>query len=266
MHLETLLYMLLQSDKAVPPPGVRPDFESLAEHARANSIPNDWIKIPERTLTIGMDDPGNDEGPTRYYGWDNEKSNREITVHSFEAQARPLTNSDYARYLEANDIDRHPASWTSTDPSTKTQSSNVPKPQTNGTQNPPSASFLRNKAVKTVYGAVPLAVALDWPVVASYDELAGCARWMQGRIPTADEARSIYAYAEELRSKHISFMSAQTIPAVNGCVTPCSRFSRASGRPRLPRSRLRAETANTLSAGISPTTASKRRRHQNFAL
>lgn len=52
--------------------------------------------------------------------------------------------------------------------------------------------------------------------MASYDELAGCARWMQGRIPTMEEARSIYEYAEELRSKHISYVSAQTIPAVNG--------------------------------------------------
>lgn len=88
----------------------------------------------------------------------------------------------------------------------------------NGSANGDSAlpdSFLETKAVRTVYGLVPLKHALDWPVFASYDELAGCAAWMGGRIPTFEEARSIYAYAETLKKKDVENQLGKTVPAVN---------------------------------------------------
>jgi hypothetical protein len=69
--------------------------------------------------------------------------------------------------------------------------------------------------VKTVFGTVLLKYALDWPVVASYDEVAGCAQWMGGRIPTMEEARSIYNYVETSKSKEVQALG-NTIPAVNG--------------------------------------------------
>jgi hypothetical protein len=77
-------------------------------------------------------------------------------------------------------------------------------------------SFLKDKAVRTVYGLVPLAHALDWPVFASYDELAGCAAWMGGRIPTHEEARSVHTHAEALKKKQLENQLSQTVPAVNG--------------------------------------------------
>jgi len=75
---------------------------------------------------------------------------------------------------------------------------------------------MKNKMVRTVYGLVPLKYALHWPVFASYDELAGCAGWMGGRIPTADEARSIYSYADSLKLHEAEKQLGKTIPAVNG--------------------------------------------------
>jgi hypothetical protein len=63
---------------------------------------------------------------------------------------------------------------------------------------------------------VPLKLALDWPVSASYDELAGCAAYMGGRIPTVEEARSIYSYTDSLKKKELSQNLEKTIPAVNG--------------------------------------------------
>jgi hypothetical protein len=71
------------------------------------------------------------------------------------------------------------------------------------------------KYVKTVFGTVPLKYALDWPVVASYDELAGCAQWMGGRIPTMEEVRSIYSYVDRMKKKEFEALG-NTIPAVNG--------------------------------------------------
>lgn len=58
---------------------------------------------------------------------------------------------------------------------------------------------------------------MNWPVVASYDELAGCAQWMGGRIPTMEEVRSIYAYVDS-RKPEFEQSLGNTIPAVNGYV------------------------------------------------
>lgn len=67
---------------------------------------------------------------------------------------------------------------------------------------------------------MPLEHALHWPVFASYDELAGCASWMGGRIPTFEEARSIYSYADGLRAKEAEQHLGKTVPAVNGYCLP----------------------------------------------
>lgn len=85
----------------------------------------------------------------------------------------------------------------------------------NGTSELPT-SFLEGKAVRTVYGLVPLKYALDWPVFASYDELKGCASYMGGRIPTFEEARSIYRYVDDMKIEKAERQLSQTVPAVNG--------------------------------------------------
>jgi hypothetical protein len=76
--------------------------------------------------------------------------------------------------------------------------------------------FLDGKSVRTVYGLVPLQYALDWPVFASYDELAGCAAYMGGRIPTVEEARSIYSHVDRSKLKQAEQHLGKTVPAVNG--------------------------------------------------
>lgn len=77
-------------------------------------------------------------------------------------------------------------------------------------------SYLEDKAVRTVYGLVPLKHALDWPIFASYNELEGCATWMGGRIPTFEEARSIYEYVCRLKRDEAERKLGKTVPAVNG--------------------------------------------------
>lgn len=70
MHLETLLYMMLQSDKTVPPPhtGI-PDFHRLALNARANRVHNEWFDVPATDLVIGLDDPEESDTQTGHFGW-----------------------------------------------------------------------------------------------------------------------------------------------------------------------------------------------------
>ncbi|MCJ1312598.1 hypothetical protein MMC25_006272 [Agyrium rufum] len=230
MHLETLLYMLLQSEKTIPPPGPKPDFAALSDYASANRVPNEWIDVPSRKVIIGLDDPQTNEGPDRYFGWDNETPRRSVSVHAFQAKATGLTNEDYALYLTATNKASLPASWMEAPTSNGNFKPSITNGVSNGKPNGAlpnginghtasprklSDAFLRGKAIRTVYGPVPLSLALDWPIIASYDELAGCAKWMDGRIPTLEEARSIYSYVDELKAKNASGVRNGTIPAVN---------------------------------------------------
>ncbi|RYP80306.1 hypothetical protein DL769_002540 [Monosporascus sp. CRB-8-3] len=203
MHLETLLYMLLQSDKTLPPPHtVRPDFEALALQARSARVENEWFDIPEQEITLGLDDPEDVLTFDGHFGW-------KVKVHSFQAKGRPITNEEL------------PASWAEDKP---TGSGDVDGAAANGlyedghsdgSDGSIPAHFLEGKAVRTVYGLVPLKYALDWPVFASYNELDSCAAWMGGRIPTFEEARSIYAYVDHLRGEPAENQLGKTVPAVN---------------------------------------------------
>jgi hypothetical protein len=127
----------------------------------------------------------------------------------------------YARYLEQTHNPKIPASWTETAINSNGSVNGYGNGYVNGHINlhtPLSKSYLENKAVRTVYGPVPLKYALDWPVFASYDELAGCARWMGGRIPTLEQARSIYKYVDCLKIKEAEQHLGKFVPAVNGYV------------------------------------------------
>jgi formylglycine-generating enzyme required for sulfatase activity len=219
MHLETLLYMLLQSDQTRPP-AMRPDFELLAKQAQKVAVPNEWIMVPYCTLSEGMNDPENDEGPDRYFGWDNEKPKRSIHVPAFEAQARPLTNEDYARFLDQTSQQKIPVSWisgkTKASQSNNREYANCDSTYMNGAGPRLTNAYLRDKSVRTVFGPVPLEHALDWPVFASYDELSACAAWMNGRIPTVEEARSIYHHVDINKNKHTDSIITKKVSAVNG--------------------------------------------------
>lgn len=196
MHLETFLYMLLQSDKVLPPIGVdQPDFEQVAQHAKRNTKPNEWFTIPAQTLNVGLDDADLQALPKSSFGWDNEKPQRTASVHTFEAQARPITNGEYAKYLQANQLRTAPASWKPAHSNQDYSISNIDNDSSNTT-----GDLLENFTVRTVFGVVPLKTAQDWPLMASYDELAKYAQWKECRIPTLDEAKSIYQYAAQLQA------------------------------------------------------------------
>ncbi|KAI0542983.1 DUF323 domain protein [Xylaria digitata] len=213
MHMETLLYIMLQSDKTLPPPNVvAPDFRALARDAKLSRVENKWFDIPEQSVTLGLDDPEDDLDWEGHFGWDNEKPRRHVHVHGFQAKGRPITNKEYAHYLYETKKGKFPASWITGVVEQHSNGANGHATNDGGTGLP--ASFLQGKSVRTVYGPVPLKYALDWPVFASYDELAGCAAWMGGRIPTLEEARSVYAHVEKIKEAENKLGA--TVPAVNG--------------------------------------------------
>ncbi|KAI8942342.1 hypothetical protein NX059_000420 [Plenodomus lindquistii] len=219
MHLETLLYMLIQSEKVLPPPGtVTPDFAALAKQSETLAVENEWVTIPDSNVDIGLHDDDKDYTSNRHFGWDNEKPHRSAHVKSFRTKARPISNGEYAMYLEKTGKTAIPASWCVEASSAQESGTTKRDSVVNGHSNSDNGSALRmtgNKYVRTVYGNVPLRFALGWPVVASYDELAGCAQWMGGRIPTMEEARSIYNYVDKLKMEAQQSLG-NNIPAVNG--------------------------------------------------
>lgn len=219
MHLETLLHMLLQSEKILPPPGrVRPDFEAMAHEAETISTEIEWITIPDTMLTLGLGVPENKSGQGGYYGWDNELPSRQVIVRPFVAQAGPITNGQYARYLKQTQKKEIPVSWAQKECTDAVALKDVTSDTHKGINGATKSvgSYLDGKYARTVYGPIPLVQALHWPVMASYDELAGYAEWMDSRIPTFEEVRSIYHYVEQTNSKPATKVLAQTIAAVNG--------------------------------------------------
>lgn len=226
MHLETLLYMLIQSEKILPPPGtVQPAFEALAQQSEKSRVANDWFTVPESKFQIGLEDVEDDTSTPRYFGWDNEKPPRSVHVKSFQAKGRPITNGEYAEYLAKTGNTLFPASWCEGDDihgQSLVQKGGVSNGQVNGFHDG-KQDVTKGKYVRTVYGPVPLQYALDWPVVASYNELASCAQWMGGRIPTMEEARSIYNFVEHSKKQGFE-KHGNGIPAVNGYVQNWSFF------------------------------------------
>jgi formylglycine-generating enzyme required for sulfatase activity len=222
--------MLIQSERTLPPLGVvRPDFQAMSREAATKAVPNKLIDIPARKITLGLNDDDKDTKTKRYFGWDNEKPQRYIDVHAFVVQARPITNGEYAKYLEAIGSNKLPASWFDSKPIPNRLSGHTngladeltngnSKDTTKGISN--YNSFVDGKTVRTVFGSVPLRLALDWPIMASYDELADFASWSGGRIPTLEEVKSIYEYADELKGKEVVNALGKTIPAVNRYVKP----------------------------------------------
>jgi hypothetical protein len=69
MHLETLLYMLLQSDRTIPPTGYTPKFQEDAKAAESARVENEWFEVPKQEITIGLDDPEDNSGGDEHFGW-----------------------------------------------------------------------------------------------------------------------------------------------------------------------------------------------------
>lgn len=198
--------MLLQSNKLLPPPGIAtPDFEGLALQASLNAVPNEWFIIPEQRVFIGLDDGDRNVNSNHPFGWDNEKPRREANVPAFIAKGRPITNGEYSKYLEERNILKFPASWAAArtlGPSFEGLDANG-HINLNGHTNDKVAGrgFLSNLFVRTVFGLVPLQWALDWPLIASYEELESFSKWMNCRIPSFEEIKSLYKYAAQCKNK-----------------------------------------------------------------
>ncbi|KAG0173664.1 hypothetical protein DFQ30_007286 [Apophysomyces sp. BC1015] len=179
MHIETLLYMLMQSPNICPPKDVcvpawkmaldnrRVDTQVYAHQVKQHDRclePSPTVPVLAGTVRLGHDDDEEQDarGSQVEFGWDNERPSREVRVGGFEIQTRPVTNGEYLAYLQAtNKLDALPKSW----------------------------GRLDNKTVgvHTVYGLCPLSYAMHWPVQVSYNEAEQYAQHHRMRLPTEPE-------------------------------------------------------------------------------
>jgi formylglycine-generating enzyme required for sulfatase activity len=190
MHLETLLYMLLQSPFTRAPTVVAiPQWDDLARRWDEEGVnsPNKVLEITGRVIGIGHDDleakdkefPTEKGWETHEFGWDNEHPLREVKVKSFKVDSLPISNMDYLTYLQETKIplttDSIPSSWIAVD------GEDVPR-------------------IRTMYGPVKMDVGGRWPVMASKVEIDGYCRFKGGRLPIEGELRLLWENEEGPRT------------------------------------------------------------------
>ncbi|KAG2147479.1 uncharacterized protein EDB93DRAFT_416822 [Suillus bovinus] len=205
LHVETLLYMLLQraGTGTIPPPDFSPPhWESLAAQWQTTPKPAvATVEIGPSIITLGIDDiEAEDTDPAtrcdvvgHIFGWDNESPTRQVEVKAFRIEWRPVTNGDFYVFYKGTGQGRvqFPANWE--DHNGKTY-------------------------VRTLYGPVPIEIAWNWPVLTCYDNLAVYASVKGGRIPTEPELR---LFLDKFSSGYegganIGFRNWHPVPATTG--------------------------------------------------
>ncbi|EST09822.1 Histidine-specific methyltransferase, SAM-dependent [Kalmanozyma brasiliensis GHG001] len=192
LHLETLLYMLMQSPNTKPPVGFTPpDWASLskrwqAEHEKVGGrqAQEQRFHFEASSILLGHDDDDTQDfdivatRPTSdvrdlnlqlgqpEFGWDNEHPRRRVETKAFSISALPISNAQYRDFLKATNSTDIPSSWIKS-----------------GSEG--------GHSVRTFYGPVDMDVAQHWPVQASGKQLAAFAAWKGGRLPSHAELRML---------------------------------------------------------------------------
>lgn len=207
-HVETLLYILIQraGSGTRPPPGFTvPNWQLLIQQWKSIPLPcfPDVIVGPA-TITLGHDDSEAEDDIPRIaqdvightFGWDNESPARAIEVGAFRAEWRPVTNKEFEIYRnnQGKNFVGLPKSWVEDDGGIK---------------------------IRTLYGLVPIAVAADWPVLTSYDDLLMYARHKGGRLPSEPELRLFLDTYDvgHAGGANLGFRNWHPVPATTGVDT-----------------------------------------------
>lgn len=239
LHMETLLYMLAQTPLTLPPAFFSaPDWASLsrawerADRAQGGQAARHaLIDFPGGQVVLGHHDleaqdldhalpPGpRGENVAEWnamlgdpeFGWDIESPPNTVSVAPFSVRAGPVTNGDYATYLDAlaaqGKAAAVPASWVELGEGGGGSSGAAHGP----------GSVCERYGVKTLYGPVRMEVAHLWPVQASGQDLAAYARAQGGRLPTQAELRVVLSsagYRTDRPGSNVGLRNWHAVPAV----------------------------------------------------
>ena len=167
-HHETLLYMiheLAHTSKIVPAGTASPVLEIAGEAPRE-------VAVPAGRVRLGAD------FDSVVFGWDNEFPSHEVQVAEFAIDALPVTNAEFARFVEAGGY-RKPAAW----------SPDGWVWRLRRLMDHPHAwrKVGHRYLVRTLFEDVKFDVAADWPACVSWAEADAYARWRGRRLPTEAE-------------------------------------------------------------------------------
>lgn len=174
MHLETLLYMLVQSPNLKYPPVSPPSWfnKNCLQNETASSMLDraSIIVLEGGNVEIGHDDDEEALQPTAsHFGWDNENPKRVVTVLPFKLQSRPVTNGEYWLFWKDTNFDQllFPASWYLEN---NHEVGQLPK-------------------VKTTFGLCNFHSAINWPAQVSCQQAEAYAASSENgmRLPTEPE-------------------------------------------------------------------------------
>lgn len=170
MHLETILYMVVQSPNFKHPPMSPPSWYKRSGKYRKEKLSilhtADMIYFEGGNVEIGLDEPDSSVPiSTINFGWDNEHPQRMASVLPFELQSRPVTNGEYWLFWKntGRDSSFFPASW-----HFENIYDHLPK-------------------VKTSFGLCDFHSALNWPVQVSGQQAEEYASKNAMRLPTEPE-------------------------------------------------------------------------------
>ncbi|KAJ3161655.1 hypothetical protein HDU86_006425 [Geranomyces michiganensis] len=212
MHIETLLYMLVQSDTTLPPAGFLEPLQACQTPQPAPLLPRMVRFAPDAPIPTGLDDPepldldAAAPAPT-VYGWDNEKPARTLPAPApFEVSSQMVTIAEYAAYLDDGnrwaDADLIPASWAKLVPSAADSKAAAVASGPSST----AASGAQHHGVKTAFGLRPLAAFASSPVALSYNQALQYAEVKGMRLPTEAELRCVRQAGRRME-RHYGFSS-----------------------------------------------------------
>ncbi|KAI8825009.1 histidine-specific methyltransferase [Fimicolochytrium jonesii] len=192
MHLETLLYMLVQCSTAVPPKGILAPIPNQFPSTKLA----DMIRVahPQNVKTGINDQEYLDHEPTAAlpvtFGWDVEKPARELPAGKpYEIQSRTVTIGEYIQFLDSEkdgwreETGLLPASW-------------APLPSSSTAQKGFLTTGLSTYGVKTVFGILPLSDFMTAPVSVSYNQAHKYATTRGMRLPTETELREFRSHGK----------------------------------------------------------------------
>ncbi|KAE8213597.1 hypothetical protein CF327_g2919 [Tilletia walkeri] len=214
LHMETLLYMLVQSSNTLPPPGFTvPDFEALGaewdaidariggaatrqalvrfEQAEAVQVGHDDVDKDDHQVVIDPTESTRRAGEKEAewigrlnallgqpeFGWDNESPARTISTGKFAIRSTPITNEEYLEFYSS--LSSSEARQAAFPPSWYTEQGG------DDAKFPPLRA--EDLSVRTVYGPISFSQSHLWPVQASGTQLAEYASSLNGRLPTQAE-------------------------------------------------------------------------------
>ena len=167
MHHETLLYMVQQL-----PPALKVRPPNLPAPEGGGAPPPRTVAVPAGRVRVGEDF---DAVP---FGWDNEFGRADARVDAFAMDATPVRNREFLEFVEAGGYDRR-EHWRDEDWAWRERHRMAhPHMWRRSTQ---------GWTQQTLFDAVPLDDAGDWPVYVSWAEAHAYASWRGARLPSEAE-------------------------------------------------------------------------------